>query len=60
MRARPWALVAVKVRAPAAAAPCTTLMAECSLSTCTRSESSSPLCTISERCSTTEDCGVMG
>ena len=58
--ASPWALVAVKTRPPPAAAPCTTLIAECSDSTCTRSESSRPPCTISARCSTTELCGVMG
>ena len=58
--ARPCALVAVNTLPPAAAAPCTTLMALCSLSTCTMRESSLPPNTRSASPSTTELCGVMG
>jgi hypothetical protein len=60
IRARPWEEVAVKVRAPTAAVPQQTDMAECSLSTGTNSASRSPLATSSDRCSTTWVCGVMG
>ena len=60
MSASPWELVEVNVRAPTAAEPQHTLMAECSLSTGTNSASSSPSATSSERCSTMWVCGVMG
>src|SRR3972149_4580659 len=60
IRARPWDAVAVKVRAPTAAAPRQALMAECSDSTGMYSASSSPLATSSARCSTMWVCGVMG
>ncbi len=52
MRINPWELVQVKLRAPAAADPVQTLMAECSDSTGTNSASSSPLLTNSDRRST--------
>ena len=45
MSAKPCELVAVMVRAPAAAEPMTALMAECSLSTVTNSVSTLPSAT---------------
>ncbi len=60
MSASPCEEVAVKVRAPVAAVPQQTDMAECSLSTGTKAASSFPSATSSLRCSTMWVWGVMG
>src|SRR3989304_6022041 len=60
MSKNPWDVVAVYVLAPVALAPRTTDAAECSLSTLTYSDLSSPSATNSERCSTIWVCGVIG
>ena len=60
MRAKPALLVAVKVRAPAAAEPTAALMAECSLSTRIISVCDSPLATNSAYLCIISVWGVIG
>ena len=60
MYSRPFALVAVKTRAPTVEAEMQTVMAECSLSTRTYSARSWPLSTYRESISASCDWGVIG
>jgi len=60
MSARPCDEVAVITRAPAADAPMQALIAECSLSTVTYSQSVLPLATKPANSSTMVVCGVIG
>jgi len=58
--ARPWELVAVKVREPAAAAPMHVAMAECSDSTMMKRAGISPQPQASANRSAIDVCGVIG
>jgi hypothetical protein len=60
MSARPWALVAVNVRAPALAAPISAAIAECSDSTLMNLARSAPVAHISLKSSTIWVWGVIG
>ncbi len=60
MSSKPWPAVVVKVLAPVAEEPSSTLRAECSLSTQTNSASSSPSAIFLESDSTMWVWGVMG
>ena len=60
IRAKPAELVAVMVRAPAAAEPMQALMAECSDSTVTNSALTTPSATYWLNVCTTSVCGVIG